>query len=332
MDQRIEGILTGLDEATKAALLLKLQPAPAESPAHNGLLSAVDTADIHEDGDTSQATSYDDRKIPALAKFSGGKAKGETSYRKWKYEILELKRSGCPEDKLRRAIQKSLFGVAADAFMFLGSKPSVDNVIKKFDTLYKTSEDTEAAFTKFYAAVQSDESLAEWYTKLEALLNDDCLDLDSHQKETMLRSRFWKGLANSEIKNGLRHRYDNGASSMELLEAARIMAEEKRTSVQHHPIHADSIHQKLDRLTSDMSQLTSKLQHLETELRVVKNSNTVFSSNQPHASTSNGASTFNGKCYKCKRRGHKAYQCRKPVNSSLPVSGGDIQAMKTTPR
>jgi hypothetical protein len=279
--------------------------------------------------------SYDDRKLPSLPKFSGSNAKGETTYRRWKFEVCELSQSGCPESKLKRAIHKSLFGLAADTFMYLGKDSAVSTILQKFDVLYMTNEDDESTLAQFYSATQhKDESLPAWFTRLESMLNADCLALSQVQKDKMLRSRFWKGLSCETIKSGLRHRYDNGATAMELLQAARQIYEEdskaKSAQCNIRQVHSGSNQQDvLSNLMDKMSTLQTRFEEFDARLK----GNSGHQSSFPQSSRS-----FNGTCFKCKRYGHKASNCRSKskntanLNSNVPVQGGHLAQKENPPQ
>ena len=261
---------------------------------------------------TDAASDHDDRKLPSLVKFSGGKAKGEASYRKWKFEVQELIDGNCPENKVRRAIQKSLFGHAAEAFMSVSKETSVKEILEKFDKLYLPAKDVEQVYGIFYVAKQeANESLSEWYVRLETILNTPSLQLTTEQKEKMLRSRFWKGLHSDQVKDGLRHKFDNNASSIDLLDAARIVTEEAGATAQSQ--QAQTANDQMSKLHSSLEKLLEKVTKLED--KVNSSQSAQQSSSQAKSSNTNNAAAsqtkhFHGRCHKCHRFGHKAATCK----------------------
>ena len=267
--------------------------------------------------------TYDDRKLPSLPKFSGTNAKGETSYKRWKYEVNQLIQSGCPEFKLKRAMEKSLFGTASDTIMYIDGDSTVAAILQKFDVLYMATDDDQSALAQFYSATQNkDEALPAWFTRLECMLNVDCLSLPQTEKDKMLRSRFWKGLACETTKNALRHKYDTGSSVMELLQAARQITEEvkKNTAAQCHVnqfASSSSQQDMLAKLMDKMSTLQTRLDEWDSRMK----------NNTPQASQKFQANSFKGRCFKCKMYGHKASECKNTfksanLNSNVPVQGG----------
>jgi len=292
-------VLEGLNENQKRQILQTLKTELEPGPAPVG-----------DDGNQNENDEVicDDRKLPTLVKFSGGKAKGDSSYRKWKFEVQELVSARCPESKIRRAIQKSLFGSAAESFMSIPKETSVKDILDKFDKLFQVSEDAEAIYGKFYSAVQdANESISEWYIRLESILDLPALNLGAEQKESMLRARFWKGLRKEYVKSSLRHKFDNNATSVQLLNAARVVSEEvgataaTSTTVQHQP--AQTSGDQLTKLMAAIDLLTQKVEKLE------KGQNSKLKSTSDSSSSSQGAK-FKGKCHKCKMYGHKASDCR----------------------
>lgn len=289
-------VLADLNEDQKRQILARLKT--EYEPDNEG--------DEAGGGAVGNEIHYDDRKLPSLVKFSGGKAKGEATYKKWKFEVKELIDGGCPERKIRRAMQKSLFGSAADSFMSVEKETSVNDILNKFDKLFQPSEDVEAIFSKFYSAVQeSTESISDWYIRLESILDVSSVGLSKEQKENMIRSRFWKGLAKEIIRNGLRHKYDSGATAVELLNAARIIAEEAGTSAQHQSLQVPS-NDQIAKLTSAIEKLTDRVGKLEGKVNKEKQEK----QNSSNAESKKSSIKFRGKCHKCKRYGHKAVDCR----------------------
>ena len=358
-----EDVLKDLDEQAKNRLLdhlIKGLNVESKKDLSDNLLKVTTTKDEDQQSKDNEVCSYDDRKLPSLPKFSGTNAKGETTYQRWKFEVNELRQSGCPEAKLKRAIQKSLFGLAADNFMYLGKESHVTSILTKFDALYMTTDDDESALAQFYSATQhKDETLPAWFTRLKSMLNADCLSLSQEQKDKMLRSRFWKGLACDTTKNALRHKFDNGSPAMELLQAARQIVEENKSKSAQCNIsqvnRGSSQQDVLSKLMEKMSTMQNRVDELDSQIK--NNSRQVSSqptmrnnlgqSSQPamghnlghpspQTSQSTRTSQFNGTCFKCKRFGHKASFCRaKPrnahLNSAVPVQGGHMVQQENPP-
>jgi hypothetical protein len=297
-------VLEGLDDNQKREVLRRLKTEYEPAAAQEGA-----AADVN-------AGNYDERKLPSLVKFSGSKVKGEATFRKWKFEVQELIDSGCPDAKIRRAIQKSLFGNAAEAFMSIPKDTLLNNILEKFDKLFMPSEDTEAVLSKFYLASQeSSESISDYFIRLESLLTAPSLELSVEQRESMLRARFWKGLNKESVKSSLRHKYDNNATSVELLNAARNVAEEVGAVAQHQPSQISG--NEISKLTAAIDKLTARVEKLEVKGHSSQGKISTSSGTTKRESFSSKSTRFRGRCHKCKKYGHKAADCRVQLNEKL---------------
>ena len=163
-----------------------------------------------------------------------------------------------------------------------------------------------------------------WYIRLESLLEIPALGLTTPQKESMLRARFWKGLVEEGIKNSLRHKYDVGDSSVQLLNSARQVAEELGASAQHQPVQvSNSDH--LVKLTSAIEALTDRISKLESDQQLKRPSHKKFKGKCHSCKKFKGkchrCKKFKGKCHRCKKYGRKASNCqvKKDLNKKLSV-------------
>ena len=63
--------------------------------------------------------------IPKLSIFSGERVKGEASFEQWSYELQSLRKT-YSESALRKGIQRSLRGAAADTVHNMGPEATLD--------------------------------------------------------------------------------------------------------------------------------------------------------------------------------------------------------------
>ena len=142
----------------------------------------------------------------------------------------------------------------------------------------------------------------------------------------MLRSRYWSGLYSDQIKNALRHHFDDGADFEVLLRQAR-MAEQEPDRMSAQQSQSLQNQDKLDIIMQQLSEMNSKMQEMETKLvefeesltRQTKDSETcppvpsLKSSVGSQTSTVTKSPTqFPGKCYACGQVGHKQGSSERP--------------------
>ena len=199
-----------------------------------------DKAKTTPSGEREKSYNVDDQNackpiqgpIPKLTIFTGDDGKNEYPYLNWRFDVQQLIHSGYPPRVVCMAINRSCRGTASTALLALGRFFEPDSVIAAFDKRFASVETKESLLSKFYRATQKgDESMNTWGCRLEALLTRPQLDqLRHHQKESMLRERFWRGLNNDSVRNALRHRFDAGATYEELLVCAREVEAESPTT------------------------------------------------------------------------------------------------------
>ena len=162
--------------------------------------------------------------IPKLNNFDGKEGgKNEYPYRRWVFDVKQLRKVGYSEEVIRMSIIRSCRGVAADILQTLKEDFTVEDVTAAFDKRFASVATSEAMLSTFYSAKQkNDESANSWGCRLESWLASPQLShLDSDQKHSMLRERFWRGLKSDIHRNALRHKFDSGCHYDELLVVAR---------------------------------------------------------------------------------------------------------------
>lgn len=163
-----------------------------------------------------------------IAQFSGDSVKGETDYAHWRHEVQSLISEGCPSSQILPAIRKSVKGTAADVLLNMGVSVNEHDILSKFDIIFGNVLPSEVLLEDFYTARQQpDESIVPWACRLESLLARATKGTsDRGDNSKMLRTKFWGGLRDGNVKNGIRHRYDAGDSFSNLLQAARQIEHE----------------------------------------------------------------------------------------------------------
>ena len=204
---------------------------------------------------------------PRLPVFSGSEAKtGEVSFSLWLYEVHCLQADGLTDAMILQAIRRSLRGQAADVLLHAGENVSLNKLLEKFEVVFGEVGTSEAVLEAFFSSKQGNkESVAMWGCRLENLLRQAKKKgaIESCASESMLRSKFWSGLVNANIKMALRHFFDMKPSFGELLKRARELEEEFRSTVQVHQQVPDPVMSKLDEILKKMSQMETRIAALE---------------------------------------------------------------------
>ena len=236
------------------------------------------------------------------------------------------------EALIMNSVRRSLRGRAADVLLAMGSNVSVEQVLAKFDVRFGDVRPSDRTLEQFFTARQlPNESVSAWGCRLEDLLSQVNDPDGAVAARAMLRSRYWSGLYSDQIRNALRHHFDEGIDFEALLRQARIAEQEPcRMATQQGVYSLDQ--DKLDTLMQQLKALVSKVQKLETMSVDVQNSHssvaqdnvtcpsmpTSVSPLMSHTvvSATTGSHQFQGLCYACGQPGHKrgSSECSKTVS------------------
>ena len=159
----------------------------------------------------------------------------------------------------------SLRGRAADVLLAMGSDVSVEQVLAKFDVRFGDVQPSDKALQNFFTARQlPSKSVSVWGCRLEDLLSHVNDPDGVAAARSMLRSRYWSGLYSDQIRNALRHHFDEGADFETLLRQAR-MAEQEPGSNMAQSLSVQN-QDKLDTIMQQLGEMTSKMQDLENKI------------------------------------------------------------------
>ena len=162
--------------------------------------------------------------------------------------------------------------------------------------------------------------MSAWGCRLEDLLSRVTDSRSAAAARTMLHSRYWSGLYSDKIRNALRHHYDEGADFEALLRQARITEQQPSGATVQQAVTSQSL-DKLDAILKQLTQLTTRVQTLETKLAGMERPSTSsMHESQVLPSVSNPGSSgmsstlaptpsqqscqFPGRCYACGQPGH----------------------------
>ena len=152
------------------------------------------------------------REPPRITNFSGSKAKGETSYELWRYEVTGLLADQLyDKENINYAVRRSLKGDAGVIAMHFGAHATVADIIHKLDSIYGDVEKKEDLLAQFYRARQGeDESITKWSCRLESIMGRAVEKgiVKPTDRNSMLHTMLWTGLR-TELKDISGHKFDS---------------------------------------------------------------------------------------------------------------------------
>lgn len=251
-----------------------------------------------------------------LSQFSGDSSRvNETSYRQWRTEVRGLQAEGYGEGHVIGCMRRVLRGTASDLLLHLGEQVTVAQVLNKFDRVFGDVLPTEKVLEQFYTAQQGEsEQVAVWACRLEDILSRVTASSGSaispSNSADMLRTKFWSGLSSPNVRNALRHRYDNGVAYDDLLVAARVQELEMSgfKPIEKVKVKSNQVSSASDVLADKVTMLTEQLTKVMQRLDGMDGKSTGSDGK------SRERKPFTGNCFKCNEPGHKYYQCKKASN------------------
>jgi hypothetical protein len=280
-DQELQNAASASRNQVPSTLLIST-PSPIGSPSQPAC-SAQSTQSFPVNTSLYQA--------PKVSFFSGESHKGDVSFEIWKAEVISLRSAGYSSASIMYAIRRSLKGRAADLVLSMGIHATLDMVLDKFQRIFGTVSTPELLLEQYYSSRQlPNETVAEWACRLEEILHKleerGCPVVG--QSISMLRSKFWSGLRDINVKNALRHMYDSHVPYDDLLVAARRAEQEARSMT--------AFSSQINAETTSRQKLLDEISKLNTRI--------------DQMSQNRKSSTLRGKCFNCQLVGHKKIDCR----------------------
>ena len=262
--------------------------------------------------------SISSSKIPPLPVFSGTFTKpNDVTYTQWRYAVVCLQKQNLYSDAiLLQSIRQSVRYRGFDALYTLGENPTTAQVIEKFDRLFGKALTASEIMQDLYSAKQlQEESIITWSCRLEGLAIDavNKSAMLENQKNNVLCTQFWSGLYNQQIKNAIRHKYDNKATYEDLLSAARAVEKECKSTATAAAVQVEAQKQE------------DKLDIIIKRLEMLEARGSVHSNAATAQSTGSQRKRFRGKCFICHKYGHTQNECwynKKKGNDQRPATGG----------
>lgn len=218
------------------------------------------------------APTYSHPKLPV---FSGQENKGDVTYEVWSYEVKCLQNSlTVPNHILLQAIRTSLRGDARSMITSLGENATVADILNKLDGYYGLVSTCETLMQNFFSDFQKEsETVVQYGSRLEQTLSRALRDSNMEQpaRDAMLRSKFWTGLSNRQLKNSTRHLFDSVKDFQLLLREIRKVEQEEATDI--HPAGKQKIAQQHYGQTSDLpdtAQLSKQLSEMMEKMKAME--------------------------------------------------------------
>lgn len=261
---------------------------------------------------------------PKISIFSGDpKLKpGESKFEGWKYEVTCLLKEGAySREILTPIIRRSLRGEAGEVARYMGPDAPIEDIVDKLEGLFGTVESGAVLLQQLYVSRQEqEETAAAFGLRVELLANKakERGGLSPAVLDSTMRTVFWQGLVDKELKNVVRHKMDIVKSFDELIRVVRVAEQETRESAKFHESGSTAPKSKTKNAQSYAAQGTptqkgaseneilykkfeNRLAQLETKLddmMTLHSQRTPDKQRQPIT------------CYKCGKEGHIVRYCR----------------------
>jgi len=143
-----------------------------------------------------------------------------SNFPEWKIEIQSMLSSNIyHKEILRQAIRNAIGGKPRKILATLKPTATSKEILEALESNYGDIKSGECIMEENYKAKQEkEEDIFAWGIRLEELVQKaiDRGEIQTHRREQMLRTRFWKYLRNKELKNATRIFYESNIPFEEL--------------------------------------------------------------------------------------------------------------------
>lgn len=234
------------------------------------------------------------------------------------------------QSDIRAMVRQSLRGIAFNLMMDLGEHVDPAVLLSTFDSAFGSVYSSSQLMELFHSAKQKPgESIVLWFCRVQQLMGE-LKEVDRPAKESdLLRTKFFYGLSNTEIKEAIRHKFDQGQTFDQLFVAARAIESEKSGGPSNYPAsgtkpvkrpvvsqQADTSNKKLEDILTELKSVSKRLTALET--REQQGHRSRSQTNEKSGKTSKpeevkkmptGSNRAKFFCGQCGRRGHTKDRC-----------------------
>ena len=252
--------------------------------------------------------------VPKLPTFSGD-GKGDFPYKQWKYQVRCLINDPRYNDNsVLQAIRQSVRGTAANFLVCLGENIELEVLLDKFDSMFGNVYSSGQLFQQFYSAEQkANEEIVAWGCRIQQLLAQLKESEMIPNDQELLRSKFFSGITNKDLREAIRHRFDSGESYDQLFRAARSIEFESNKSTKSKMVSQQTSVD--ERLARSLEEINKNLLELKQAIKNRENpkphpSDTRSKDSLTSKNNSNDATIKSQRfCERCGRRGHSFQTC-----------------------
>jgi len=210
---------------------------------------------------------------PLMLKPSVPKFSDPAQFTEWKIEIESMIRSKIyQKDILKQCVRNAISGKPRKVLATLKATATLENILSTMESNFGDVKSGQSIMEEFYQARQNkDEDITSWGIRIEEMIQRalEKGEIQENKKEEILRTKYWKYLRNSELKNATRVFYENCLTFEELRKRVRREEQELKVSQdrQEQPKQINTM--QIDQQLSILNDLTEKLQSMQKQLDVL---------------------------------------------------------------
>ncbi|KAH3825937.1 hypothetical protein DPMN_127824 [Dreissena polymorpha] len=220
-----------------------------------------------EERNKPQISKISESKQTFMIKPNIPKFTEPSNFPEWKIEIQSMLSSNIyHKELLRQAIRNAISGKPRKILAALKPTATSEEILEALESNYGDIKSGECIMEEYYKAKQEkEEDISAWGIRLEELVQKaiDRGEIQTHRREQMLRTRFWKYLRNKELKNATRIFYESNIPFEDLRKKMR--REEQDISVSKETSQQINVHQ-IDDHTKLLNDLKEQIKMMEAKL------------------------------------------------------------------